>query len=888
LVLEKFIEIAKKCENLNNFNSVLEIVCGLNHFTIQRLKQLWATISDKSKKDFQYLDDLMTSSNNFKLYRDELKIRKPPMIPYLGLFLRDLTYLAENSIIDESNTIDMELMKLIGGRILFVRRLQSVSYQLEADQAMLEQLNRIEPINDEEFLYQLSLKAEPSLWINPAGEQYDEASDSTTSHSNSSTGSDSEYDSSSLRALNAKAVPVGLESKILLSEQPIIDSSKANYSTAINSNDSIKTIDDKTSDAVITGNKDNEEEREDDQDNNNNNNNNAATNPITKSESRMSSKPKKIHRRLIKKNMPPKCNTVNVPEPLMPLFVAAEKQVDRYFANSVMDTNLGSIVNFDERYMLLRGSSLSFDFFRVAKEIFQLESSEDTRNFAFNFLFDLAHSIGKNDAKLFAQKMKLETPIEKLSAGPVHFSYTGWAYVDIHLDGSNPVPDDEKFSLHFDHPYSFEAYSWMNHESGGANKCSSNTKPASEFPVCIMNIGYASGWTGYSFDLPLVGSEIQCQARGDPTCRFIMSSSNTIHANVGKYCDERSVATKARKKIFIPSFLDSNKNYSVTSSGVVSESKGKSWFLKGINSISSSRKFFSKLFGPQLATFISPNTSPSDASREAQKMKQSSMALKELTEQISKQTLQRFGQLKCDPRHANIHFEQRPSERYIFVRARALSSDFVSLMAELFGADGKDEVINFSIQFLYDLGRSMGRSDLLNLSSMFNTLAEKILAMPTVMALTGWGKLEILADSKLPFSVSSSTSSSSIPLLSKSSSLSSSSNQNSTISIRCNLFGSCEAASWILHKQLQSHQAKPINECILCCGYLSGWIGAAVGMKLVTVELSCMAKGAQCCSFLISLPKDIEEQVKDTLVAKGRNPAEMDDILLLQQMKKQK
>jgi len=111
--------------------------------------------------------------------------------------------------------------------------------------------------------------------------------------------------------------------------------------------------------------------------------------------------------------------------------------------------------------------------------------------------------------------------------------------------------------------------------------------------------------------------------------------------------------------------------------------------LKGINSISSSRKIFSKLFGPQSATFISSNTSSSDASHEAQKMKQSLMDLKEFIEKISKQTLQRFGQLKCDPRHANIHFEQRPSERYIFVRARALSSDFVSLMAELFGADGK-------------------------------------------------------------------------------------------------------------------------------------------------------------------------------------------------------
>jgi len=63
---------------------------------------------------------------------------------------------------------------------------------------------------------------------------------------------------------------------------------------------------------------------------------------------------------------------------------------------------------------------------------------------------------------------------------------------------------------------------------------------------------------------------------------------------------------------------------------------------------------------------------------------------------------------------------------------------------------------------------------------------------------------------------------------------------------------------------------------------------SCIGIKLVTVEFSCMAKGAQCCSFLISLPKDIEEQVKDILVAKGRNATEMNDILLLQQMKKQK
>ena len=37
--------------------------------------------------------------------------------------------------------------------------------------------------------------------------------------------------------------------------------------------------------------------------------------------------------------------------------------------------------------------------------------------------------------------MKLKDPISKLSAGPIHFAYTGWAFVDI-LPESKASPDD--------------------------------------------------------------------------------------------------------------------------------------------------------------------------------------------------------------------------------------------------------------------------------------------------------------------------------------------------------------------------------------------------------------------------------------------------------------
>jgi len=52
----------------------------------------------------------------------------------------------------------------------------------------------------------------------------------------------------------------------------------------------------------------------------------------------------------------------------------------------------------------------------------------------------------------FSQK---RNPTEGLSAGPIHFSHTGWAFVDISAE-SKPTAD-ENYYLIYDHPFSFEA-----------------------------------------------------------------------------------------------------------------------------------------------------------------------------------------------------------------------------------------------------------------------------------------------------------------------------------------------------------------------------------------------------------------------------------------------
>ncbi len=207
--------------------------------------------------------------------------------------------------------------------------------------------------------------------------------------------------------------------------------------------------------------------------------------------------------------------------------------VSAYFRDRREDPERGTIEVFGERYVLVRAASLSVEFFRVCQELYGDGREAEANEFARNILFDLAHSIGKSDAKNFHAKMGLIDPVAKLSAGPVHFAHTGWAFVDISPE-SKPVPD-EGFFLLYDHPSSFEADAWL-----AAGRTQS-------FPVCIMNSGYSSGWCEESFGVPLVAAELQCRARGDAACRFVMAHPQRIEAHLD--------ARVARGRANIPDFF---------------------------------------------------------------------------------------------------------------------------------------------------------------------------------------------------------------------------------------------------------------------------------------------------------------------------------------------
>lgn len=228
--------------------------------------------------------------------------------------------------------------------------------------------------------------------------------------------------------------------------------------------------------------------------------------------------------------------SVEAPENFEPQFREIQKKIAAYFSSLEFDNVTGEIKVRDERYLLNRSSSLSYDFFQGLMTLLDENTGDGTFELAYDLLFDIAHIIGKKDAEKYADELGLETPIDKLSAGPVHFAFTGWAKVEI-LQESTPSPD-ENFFLKYIHHNSFEADAWIK-EKGG-----------SEEAVCAMSAGYSSGWCAQSYGVELTAVEVKCSAKkSDDHCEFIMAHPSRIADYIEGYTKEGHS---------IPSFFERN------------------------------------------------------------------------------------------------------------------------------------------------------------------------------------------------------------------------------------------------------------------------------------------------------------------------------------------
>lgn len=139
-LLKQWIKIADRCHELGNFNTTLSIVSAMQSVNILRLKKIWETLSAKYHTMFQNLKYVLDPNKNFSGYRNKLKSQPLPVIPYLGLYLSDLTFVEEgnpkfrrpsaNASEDQPKIINVDRCERTTRLVGELQRYQQVSYNL--------------------------------------------------------------------------------------------------------------------------------------------------------------------------------------------------------------------------------------------------------------------------------------------------------------------------------------------------------------------------------------------------------------------------------------------------------------------------------------------------------------------------------------------------------------------------------------------------------------------------------------------------------------------------------------------------------------------------------------------------------------------------------------
>lgn len=97
MMLEKFMKVARKLRELNNYNSLGAILAGLNGTAIHRLSATRDQIQPATAKDFMKLEILMGTQKSHFAYRLAWENSSGERIPYLPLHRRDLVSAAEGN-----------------------------------------------------------------------------------------------------------------------------------------------------------------------------------------------------------------------------------------------------------------------------------------------------------------------------------------------------------------------------------------------------------------------------------------------------------------------------------------------------------------------------------------------------------------------------------------------------------------------------------------------------------------------------------------------------------------------------------------------------------------------------------------------------------------------
>ncbi|CAG7827417.1 unnamed protein product [Allacma fusca] len=167
-LVEYWIEVARECFNIGNFNSLMAIIAGLNMAPVARLKKTWNKVCTAQ---LAILEHQMDPSANFSAYRSALKEtlwrsvgvvdeRQKIVIPFFSLLVKDLYFLNEGCASKLPNGyINFEKIWQFAKQVTEVLALQQIHCSYPKVQPVLNTLNA-SPILSESALCLVSYERE--------------------------------------------------------------------------------------------------------------------------------------------------------------------------------------------------------------------------------------------------------------------------------------------------------------------------------------------------------------------------------------------------------------------------------------------------------------------------------------------------------------------------------------------------------------------------------------------------------------------------------------------------------------------------------------------------------------------------------------------------------
>jgi hypothetical protein len=167
-VILHFLQVARRCFEMGNYNTLMEVLAGLGHVSVTRLKRTWAELPPKAHASLAELNTLMDSKHNYRAYRETLAARRTgPVLPYLGITLRDVAFIEEGnpnlvSVAEglPAKLVNFEKLQLLAGPVREMSRHQAMPFRFVPLPSLHRYLTRLTRFPDE-VLYQHSLRAEP-------------------------------------------------------------------------------------------------------------------------------------------------------------------------------------------------------------------------------------------------------------------------------------------------------------------------------------------------------------------------------------------------------------------------------------------------------------------------------------------------------------------------------------------------------------------------------------------------------------------------------------------------------------------------------------------------------------------------------------------------------